>query len=114
MVDVVRTSDRPVEEPAEGYEIATLAENDLASLGHMRFEPGASIPEHSHPNQQIGVIYRGELTFHASGERYLLGPGDSYALRGNEPHYGENRGDEPVEGFYVLSPPRGGPTWDDQ
>lgn len=113
MAEIVRMAERTVEEVADGYEIVTLAENDLMSLGHMHFEPGASIPEHSHPNQQIGMVYRGELTFHASGDQYVLEPGDSYALQGNEPHYGENHSGEPVDGFYVLSPPRGGPTWEE-
>lgn len=113
MVDIFRAAHRDVAEIVDGYEVARLGATDLMSIGHMRFAPGISIPEHCHPNQQVAFIYHGELTFHVDGDAHTLGPGDGYTLPGNEPHYGENRGDDPVEGIYVHSPPRDLPTWDE-
>lgn len=113
MGTVFRAADRDVTEPVDGYEVARLGANKLMSIGHMHFEPGVSIPEHSHPNWQAAFIYRGELTFHTDGESYVLEPGDGYTLAGNEPHYGENRGEDPVDGVYIHSPPRDLPSWEE-
>ncbi|MFB6310512.1 MAG: cupin domain-containing protein [Salinirussus sp.] len=112
MGEIFRGGERPSIEPCDGYEVVPLGANDLMSIGRMHFEPGVSIPEHAHPHQQLGFIYAGELTFHVDGEATVLRPGDGYALAGNEPHWGENAGEEPVAGIFVHSPPRSPTVWD--
>lgn len=103
----------PLEEITDGYGAEILGANDLMSIGHNYFEPGATAVEHSHPNQQVGFFYRGEVTFYIDGDPFQLSPGDGYVVWGNEPHYAENPGDEPAEGIFVLSPPRESPSWQD-
>ena len=98
-------------EVAEGFSVAQLGANDFMSIQHFHFEPGGSVPEHEHPHQQIGFVYRGELTFYVNGEEHTVGPGDCYIVDSNEPHYGVNEGDEPVDGVDVFSPPRGAADW---
>jgi quercetin dioxygenase-like cupin family protein len=92
--------------------LAQLADGESMSVQHFRIDPGATVPEHSHHNEQAGVVYRGELTFVLEdGTEVVVGPVDSYVLAGHEVHGAENRGDEPVEGVDIFSPPRPNPDW---
>jgi quercetin dioxygenase-like cupin family protein len=112
MSDVVQTSERELVEIVDGYKAATLGTSDSMSVGYMYFDPGTTIPEHSHESEQIGFIHRGELTFYIDGEPHELEPGDVYIVPGGVPHYDDVYDDEPVEGIYVHSPPRELPNWD--
>lgn len=99
-------------EAVENVHLAQLAIGENASVQHFRLEPGATVPRHSHPHEQTGFVYRGEMTFLLEdGEEVVVGDGDSYVLAGDEPHGAENRGAEPVEGVDIFSPPRPDPDW---
>jgi quercetin dioxygenase-like cupin family protein len=93
--------------------IKQLAVGDEMSVQHFRLEPGSVVPEHSHHHEQLGYVVSGEAVFIADGEETVVGPGDSYALASNEPHRVENRGDDPVFGIDIFSPPRANPDWQD-
>jgi quercetin dioxygenase-like cupin family protein len=110
-MDHVTPDDREGEEVADGVYLADLAESRRACMKHWRVEPGATLPVHSHTNDQIGYVISGELTAIVDGEERELEPGDSYAFPGEELHGAENRGDEPAVGIGVLSPPREEPDW---
>ncbi|AUV82951.1 cupin domain-containing protein [Salinigranum rubrum] len=102
-------------EPAEavdGVHLSQLAAGTEMSVQHFRIDPGARVPEHSHPHEQTGYVTAGELTFLVDGEEVTVSAGDSYAIPGDEPHGAENRGDEPVEGVDIFAPPRVNPDWD--
>ncbi|KAB1187935.1 MULTISPECIES: cupin domain-containing protein [Haloferax] len=105
-------------EPTEAVDdvyLAVLAGGDKMNVQHFRIEPGASVPVHNHPHEQVGYIVSGELTFVVGddGEEIVVGPGDSYSLAGDELHGADNRGDEPVVGIDVFSPPRDSAPWMD-
>ncbi|MEZ3144208.1 cupin domain-containing protein [Halobaculum sp. MBLA0143] len=87
------------------------AAGEETSVQQFEIEPGATVPEHSHPHEQAGYVARGELTFLVDGEERVVSAGDSYVLAGGEPHAAENRGDEPVVGVDVFAPPRTDPDW---
>jgi quercetin dioxygenase-like cupin family protein len=98
-------------EPINGVQLRLLAAGEGANLQQYRIEPGGAVPEHSHPNEQIGYLLRGELAFVRDGETVLIEAGDSYRLAGAEPHAVENRGETVAEGIDVFSPPRSDPDW---
>ena len=98
-------------EPIDGVHLALLAGGDRMNVQGFAIDPGATIPEHSHEHEQTGVVYEGELTLLVDGEPIVVGPGDSYAIPGGEPHAAENRTDESVRGVDVFSPPRTDPDW---
>ena len=100
-------------EAADGVHLALMAGSDAMNVQHFEIEPGAAVEEHSHPNEQTGFIYEGELVFTVDGEEIVCGPGDSYAIPGDQPHGAENRGDETVRGVDIFSPPRENPSWQD-
>lgn len=99
-------------EAVEDVHLSLGAEGDETNVQHFEIEPGATVPKHSHPHEQVGVIWQGELTFVLEdGSEVVVGPGDSYALAGNEVHGAENRGEETVLGIDVFAPPRTNPDW---
>ncbi|WP_227353600.1 cupin domain-containing protein [Haladaptatus salinisoli] len=111
-MDSIALSNRDVAEATDGVYLAQLAAGDRMSIQHFRIEPGATVPEHSHEHEQTGFVYGGALTFVVDGEEVVVGEGDSYAIPGDEPHAAENRGDEPVLGIDVFSPPRLDVPWE--
>ena len=110
-MDRIPLDDVESAEAAPGVHLALLAGTDSMNVQHFTIEPDAVVDEHSHPNEQTGFIYAGEITFLLDGEELVCGPGDSYAIPGGEPHGAENRGDEPVRGVDIFSPPRENPSW---
>jgi quercetin dioxygenase-like cupin family protein len=100
-------------EPVDGAHLKLLAGGEAMNVQHFSIEAGATVPEHSHPHEQGGYIVSGEAVFLVDGEEIPVGPGDSYSIPGGEPHGLENRGDEPVVGVDIFSPPRENPNWED-
>ena len=98
-------------EAVDGVHLAQLAGGEAMSIQHFEIESGARVHEHDHPHEQTGFIYEGELTFLTDGTEVVCGPGDSYAIPGDQPHAAENRGDDVVRGVDVFSPPRENPAW---
>ena len=100
-------------EAVDGVHLGLLAGGERMNVQSFEIEPGATVPEHSHPHEQVGLITAGELTFLVDDEAVVCGPGDSYAFAGGEPHAAENRGETTVRGIDVFSPPRDDPDWRD-
>ncbi|MFC7020704.1 MULTISPECIES: cupin domain-containing protein [Haloarcula] len=95
-----------------GVYLAQLAGGEEMSIQHLRMEPDALIPEHSHHHEQVGFVYQGEQTFVLEdGEAVTVGPGGSYQLASHEVHEVENRGDEELLAVDIFSPPRTNPDW---
>jgi quercetin dioxygenase-like cupin family protein len=110
-MDIVSHETEDAVEAVEGVHLTQLAAGDRMSVQHFFFEPGAAVPEHSHPHEQTGFITDGTLTFLVDGEELTVSAGDSYAIPGGEPHAAENQGDVPVRGVDIFSPPRTNPDW---
>lgn len=100
-------------EAVPGVHLAQLAVGEEMSVQQFHIEAGEDVPMHSHPHEQTGYIVEGELTFVVGDEReeVVVGPGDSYVIPGDEAHGAENRGDVPVKGIDIFSPPRANPDW---
>jgi quercetin dioxygenase-like cupin family protein len=109
----VSRTDVDAAEAVDGVHLSQLAAGTEMSVQHFRIEPGAVVPEHSHPHEQTGYLTAGTLTFLVDGDERVVSAGDSYAIPGDEPHAAENRGDVAVEGVDVFSPPRLNPDWGD-
>jgi quercetin dioxygenase-like cupin family protein len=59
---------------------------DRAMLNLLDFEPGASVPEHSHPHEQLGLVIDGELWLRIGGIDHHLTPGHGYQIPGGVAH----------------------------
>jgi quercetin dioxygenase-like cupin family protein len=67
------------------------------------------VAEHSHENEQLGIVLEGELTLRVSGEERTLGPNGTWRIAPNVAHSGHagSRGAVVID---VFSPPRS--DWD--
>ena len=110
----VATDDVEAVEAVPDVHLSVLAGADRMNVQHFRIEPGATVPAHSHEQEQVGYLTAGELTFVLDGEEeeeVVVRAGDSYALDAEEVHAAENRGEETVEGVDIFSPPRTMADW---
>jgi quercetin dioxygenase-like cupin family protein len=52
----------------------------------IELEPDAVVPEHSHENEQVGILIEGSLRFRIGDESRDVGPGDIWRILANVPH----------------------------
>jgi quercetin dioxygenase-like cupin family protein len=57
-----------------------------AALTAIEIDPNVAVPEHSHPNEQTGMLLRGALTFRIGEEQKELRPGSMWVIPGAIPH----------------------------
>ena len=57
-----------------------------AMLNLLEFEPGAVVPLHSHPHEQMGLVIRGEKILVVAGVEHRLKPLDGYSIPGGIEH----------------------------
>ncbi len=69
------------------------------------FEPNSSVPEHSHPEEQVGIVLRGRTEFTVEGKVVVAKEGDVYWFPPNVKH-GAKVGAEGGLFLDVFSPPR--------
>jgi quercetin dioxygenase-like cupin family protein len=73
--------------PAPGIQIQPVVGETMMTCW-IAMEPGAVVAEHSHPNEQLGVVVEGSVTMVASGESKTLEVGDAYYVSPDVPHRG--------------------------
>jgi quercetin dioxygenase-like cupin family protein len=79
-------SQQPTRELFPGVTITT-AWGDHLMMSFVRFEyAGATVPEHQHPHEQMGMGLEGEFELVIDGEGRIIGKGDSYWIPGGTPH----------------------------
>ncbi|HEY4345944.1 MAG TPA: cupin domain-containing protein [Gaiellaceae bacterium] len=76
------------------------------SLGVIEFQPGAGVPEHSHANEQLGVLLQGSMTFRIGDESRVVEPGDTWCISAHVPHEVVAAGPDGAVAAEVFSPPR--------
>jgi len=91
-----RTWDGVVARAVHGEHL-TFAVVDLA--------PNLVVPEHHHPNEQIGLVLKGAVVMSVAGESRRLGVGDTYFVPGDVPHWAET-GPEGASVIDVFNPKR--------
>ena len=64
-----------------------------------------AVPEHSHPNEQVGLILSGDLEFTIGGETRTLKPGEMFRIPGGVPHSVVAL-DQPVRVLDIFHPVR--------
>lgn len=59
---------------------------ERAMLNLIEFEPGATVPLHSHEHEQLGIVLRGMQALVVDGVAHELGPYEAYVLPSNVEH----------------------------
>jgi quercetin dioxygenase-like cupin family protein len=57
-----------------------------AMLNLIRFEPNATVPLHSHPHEQLGIVLEGMQALVVEGVAHELSPLEAYVLPGGVEH----------------------------
>ncbi len=76
------------------------------TFGEALLQPGETgPPRHVHANEDESIlVVSGVLTVHLGAETHEAGPGALVWMAREVPHHFENRGDEPVSAFGVITP----------
>ena len=83
----VRRSEVPPFSPAPGIQVQPVIGEALMTCW-IAMEPGAVVVEHSHVNEQLGVVVEGSVTLTAAGETRELMVGDAYLVPSDMVHSG--------------------------
>lgn len=86
--------------------VARAVTGEAVSLAVVELEPGAVVPEHHHPNEQLGLVLAGTLNWRVGEETRALGPGGTWRLPRDLPHEAW-AGDEGAIVVDVFAPVRG-------
>ena len=76
------------------------------TLGVVELDPNAVVPEHSHGNEQLGIVLSGSLRFRIGDESRELRPGAMYSIPANLQHEVINAGPEGAIVIDVFAPVR--------
>jgi quercetin dioxygenase-like cupin family protein len=76
-----------------------------ALINVIEFEPGAVVPPHSHPHEQLGICLRGVQVLVVDGVEHPIGPMEGYVLPGGVEH-GAHCGPEGATVIDVFQPVR--------
>ena len=88
----------------EGIAARAVA-GDRITLTVVELDPGAVVHEHAHENEQLGLVLRGGMSFRVGSEERELGPGGTWTIPPNTPHYAV-AGPEGAVVIDVFAPPR--------
>ena len=68
--------------------------------------PGHSVPLHSHPQEQIGIVYGGKAILRIGDEEKNVKKGDFYRIPANVPHGDTCVGEKPFIMLDIFYPVR--------
>ncbi len=91
-------------EPISGVQMSMLA-GARGMLNWVRIEPGAKVPAHSHPHEQLGYVIEGSIILRIGDETREIGPETCYVIPGGVEHEGTG-GAQGCVVMDVFSPPR--------
>src|SRR5688572_32832628 len=66
--------------------LGRAVQGERITLAVVALAPLCVVPEHLHPNEQLGVVVKGSMTFTIGGERRELVAGDTYNIPASVPH----------------------------
>lgn len=70
----------------KGVHLESLAVGEKSMVCKMNYKDGDFATEHQHPHEQCGYVVSGEYELTIKDKKYIITPGDSYAIPGNTPH----------------------------
>jgi quercetin dioxygenase-like cupin family protein len=88
---------------------ARAVHGERITMAVVELDAGAVVAEHSHENEQLGIVLEGELTLRIDGEERTLGPNETWCIAPNVVHSG-HAGPTGAVVMDVFSPPRS--DWD--
>jgi quercetin dioxygenase-like cupin family protein len=71
----------------------------------IELDPGATVPEHSHANEQVGIMIAGDATFRIGAEAGEITTGSTWVIPAHVPH-SVTAGDSGAVVVEAFAPPR--------
>jgi quercetin dioxygenase-like cupin family protein len=65
---------------------ARTVHGELVSFAVIELDPGSTVPEHGHENEQLGVLASGTMRFRIGDQTRELGPGATWCIPANVLH----------------------------
>jgi len=65
---------------------SSLAWGDKLMLSVVELEPGSTVPMHSHPHEQAGIVLEGEFDLTIGGETRIVRKGEGWMIPGGVMH----------------------------
>jgi quercetin dioxygenase-like cupin family protein len=75
------------------------------TMAIVELDPGAVAAEHSHGNEQLGIVLTGTMTFRIGDETREIGPGMTYNIPADVPHMA-TAGPDGCVVMDIFAPPR--------
>ena len=85
--------------------LARTVDGEQCSFGVVELDADSVVPEHQHPNEQLGIVVSGSVRFRVGDEERELGPGGTWRIPPNVPHE-VTTGPEGAVVLDVFAPPR--------
>ena len=85
--------------------VARAVRGERLTVAAVDLAPNVHVPEHRHPNEQVGFVTRGSVTMTIGGESRELGVGETYVIAGDIPHAAV-AGPQGATVIDVFTPPR--------
>src|SRR5438552_15815288 len=76
----------PPQQLSPGY-LARAIHGSRVTFAVVEIEPHAELPEHSHGNEQLGIVLRGSVTFRVGDEEKTVEPGGTWSIPTGTPHF---------------------------
>lgn len=92
------------EDPFEGVRRSSFSTSE-STVTRYSFEPGATFPLHSHPQEQVTLIESGAVEMTIAGEPSRLGAGE-WSVVGSDVEHGITAGPEGAVIVAVITPRR--------
>ena len=84
---------------------ARIVSGEKLMFSLVTLAPGAVVPTHSHPHEQLGMMVSGTMEFTIAGETRTLSGNELYVVPGGVPHAAK-AGPEGAVALDAFSPPR--------
>ena len=66
--------------------VARSVDGERVGFAVVELEPSTVVPEHSHENEQLGIVLRGSLSFRVGDEVRAFEAGGTWRIPPNVPH----------------------------
>ena len=75
----------PAQQLSPGY-LARAIHGSRVTFAVVEIEPHAELPEHSHENEQLGIVLSGSVTFRVGSEEKAVHAGGTWSIPSHTPH----------------------------
>lgn len=104
----VDKANAPTLRQSEGLETTVLTglRGEQMMMALNRTLPGHTVPLHSHPHEQVGMVYSGRARLRIGDEERVAEKGDFYCIPANVTHGDTCLGNEPFVMLDIFHPVR--------